>query len=338
MYIFIDESGSFVPPPLGHTNAWNSIAAFVLPEGHRSRMSTALANLKRETLWPQSRELKLKNICESTYFRFLAHLAQLDGVLFAVLIDMATNNITTIQRHQRNQAAKIIKHVDKMQHENGRVALHQLSDQVAGLSPQLYVQLQCQVELIDTIARSSSLYFVQRNPKTLEHFRWRIDQKNATRTKYERSFFALTPGLLQSRSLADPWIMLKGADYSGFDRFDFPPGEEPTYLREAYGIDTGPEPPVNLGKLFRENFKFVDSKQSPGVQVADLLAAGIRRSLRQDFDDSVHASRLLGAMMVQGEQPRPPVRLLTLSDEGVLTGDAQGLVAEMTRYARPMLV
>lgn len=250
---------------------------------------------------------------------------------------MATNDITATRRHQRDQAANIVKHVDKMLHETGRAALHQLSDQVTGLSAQLYVQLQCQVELVDTIARSASLYFVQRHPKTLEHFRWRIDQKNATRTKYERSFFALTPALLQSRSLADPWMMLEGSDYTGFDRCDFPPGEEPTYLREAYGIDTGPEPLMNLGKLFRENFKFVDSKQSPGVQVADLLAAGIRRTLRGGFDDNLRASRLLGAMMVQGERRRPPVRLLTLANERVLTGDARGLVAAMTRYARPML-
>ena len=337
MYIFVDESGSFVPPPLGHTNAWNSIAAFVLPEGHRTRMSAALAALKCETSWPQSRELKLRDIGEATYFRFLARLARLDGVLFAVLTDMATNDITATERHQSRQAANIVKHVDKMLHETGRTALHQLSDQVNGLSAQLYVQLQCQVELVDTIARSASLYFVQRHPKTLGHFRWRVDQKNATRTKYERSFFALTPALLQSRSLADPWIMLEGADYSGFDRFNFPPGEEPTYLRDAYGIDTGPEPLMNLGKLFRESFKFVDSKQSPGVQVADLLAAGIRRTLRRGFDDNLRASRLLGAIMVQAEQRRPPVRLLTLSDERVLAGDAHGLVAAMAHNARPML-
>ena len=337
MYIFIDESGSFVPPPHGHTNVWNSIAAFVLPEGHRTRMSAALAKLKSETPWPQSRELKLRHIGEATYFRFLARLARLDGVLFAVLTDMATNDIAATKRHQSDQAANIVKHIDKMLHETGRAAVHQLSDQVSGLSAQLYVQLQCQVALVDAIVRSASLYFVQRHPKTLGHFRWRIDQKDATRTKYERSFFALTPALLQSRSLAEPWITLEGADYSSFDRFDFPPGEEPAYLRDTYGIDTGPEPPINLGKLFRENFKFVDSKQSPGVQVADLLAAGIRRTLRGGFDDNLRASRLLGAIMVQAERWRPPVRLLTLSDEGVLTGGARDLVAAMARHARPML-
>ena len=300
-------------------------------------MADALSALKRETDWPPNRELKLKNISEATYFRFLKRLAQLDGLLFAVLTDMGTNNVANTQRHQRNQAASIVKHIDKMLHQNGRTALQQLAAQVAALPAQLYIQLVCQVELVDMIARSASLYFVQRHPKTLGNFRWRIDQKNATRTKYERSFFAVTPALLQSKSLDEPWIMLKDADYSAFDRFDFPPGEEPCYLREAYGIDTGPEPPMNLGKLFRENFDFVDSKLTPGVQVADLLATGIRRTLRLGFDDNSRASRLLGAIMVQGERRQPPVKLLTLADERDLTGDARGLVAAMTDRARPML-
>lgn len=94
---------------------------------------------------------------------------------------------------------------------------------------------------------------------------------------------------------------------------------------------------MNLGKLFRESFKFVDSKQSPGVQVADLLAAGIRRTLRGGFDHNLRASRLLGGIMVQAEQRRPPVRLLTLSDERVLTRHARDLVVAMARHARPML-
>ena len=301
-------------------------------------MVDALSALKQETQWPRSRELKLKNVDEAAYFRFLARLAHLDGVLFAVLTDMATNDVSSTQNHQQSQAANIVKHIDKMRHETGRAAVQQLANLVADLAPQLYVQLQCQVALVDTVARSVSLYFVQRHPKTLAHFRWRIDQKNETRNRYERAFFTLTPALLQSRSFSEPWTMLKGADYSAFDRFEFPPGEEPTYLTEAYGIDTGPEPAFNLGMLFREDFVFVDSKQSPGVQVADLLAAGIRRTLRRGFDDNDQASRLLGELMVQAPQKRPPVSLLTLSDECVLAGPVPDLVVTMTGHARAMLV
>lgn len=334
MFVFVDESGSFVPS--GTVNAWNSIAAYVLPEAHRTKMLAALVRLKREAGSPGNRELKLKDLSELQYFKFLSHLGELEGVLFSVLIDMGTNDAVTIQEHQQGQASSIVKHIDKMRHEGGRAALQLLADQVADLPPQLYVQLQCQVVLVDTITRSASLYFVQRHPKTLGHFRWRIDQKNTTRTKYERTFFTMTPAILQSRSIAEPLVTLEGADYSAFNRFEYAPGEEPAYLRETYGIDTGPEAVFDVGKLFREDLKFVDSKKSPGIQVADLLAAGVRRTLRQEFHDNDRASSLLGSIMVQAEHRRPPLRLITLTQDEYRTGAPANLVRAMTKRARRM--
>ena len=336
MHIFIDESGTFVPSD--STNAWNSIAAYVLPEGHRRKMVDALDHLKREVGSPGIREIKLKHVSEHAHFRFLSALSQLDGVLFSVLIDMGANDKDTIQRHQQWQAAGITKNIGSMKYEAGRGAVQNLSDEVIDLSPQLYVQLQCQIILVEAILRSATLYFVQRRPETLGHFRWRIDQKNVTWTKYERTFFTLTPAILQTKFILKPWVMLDGADYGGFNRFKFPPGEEPTFLRDQYGIDSCRTPPDNLGKLCRENFEFVDSKQSPGVQVADLLAAGLRRTLRQGFADNDHASRLLGSIMVQSKLGQPPVTLMTLGEEDCLAGTHANLVRAMISWARNMLV
>lgn len=336
MHIFIDESGSFVPSD--HPNAWNSIAAYVLPEGHRRKMGETLEQLKRQAGSSRSREVKLRNVTEHSYFRFLSALSQLDGVLFSVLIDMGANDEQTIQRHQQGQVAGITKNIGRMKYEAGRRAVRHLANQVLDLSPQLYVQLQCQVLLVDMIVRAAMLYFVQRSPKTIGHFRWHIDQKDATRTKYERTFFALTPALLQTKSISNPWDLLEGADYSSFSRFEFPPGEEPTYLRDQYGIDSGPEPVGNLGKLCREKFEFVDSKESPGVQVADLLAAGLRRALRQGFADNDHVSRLLGSMMVQRAHNQPPVILATLGADDYLTGTHATLIRAMGNHARRMVV
>ena len=97
------------------------------------------------------------------------------------------------------------------------------------------------------IVRDGVLYFVQRFPKSLGKFRWKIDQKNSTRTEYEKTFETLTPALLQSFSLREPIPMLEGADYSAFQRFDYPEGETPTYLKTVYGIDIGEKgPPLNI--------------------------------------------------------------------------------------------
>ena len=225
-----------------------------------------------------------------------------------------------------------------MKHQGGRKGVRRLADQVLDLSPQLYVQLQCQVMLVDTVIRSALLYFVQRHPKTLGRFRWWIDQKNATRTRYETVFFALTPGFVQSKSLTEPHAMLEGADYRAFARFEYQPGEEPTYLKDAYGIDTGPDPGIDVGKIWRDDFKFVDSRCTPGVQIADLLAAGIRRTLRRGFAHNDRAADLLGSLMVQAADGSPPARLITLAGGSYLDGTSSRLVNMMTSSVRGMVV
>ena len=226
-----------------------------------------------------------------------------------------------------------------MLYENGRRAVEILSDKVRNLSPQLYVQLQCQINLISMIVRDGVLYFVQRFPKSLGKFRWRIDQKNLTRTEYEKTFEMLTPALLQSFSLREPIPILEGEDYSAFQRFDYPEGETPTYLKTAYGIDIGDRgPPLNIGQLIHEDFNFVDSMANQGVQVADLIATGIRHCLRMKFTNNQEAARLLGRLMVQREGNKPPVLLLSFSKEGErVSNRVEDLIHIMRRNCRPML-
>ena len=128
-----------------------------------------------------------------------------------------------------------------------------------------------------SVIRLGVLYFVQRIPHELNSFRWRIDQKNARRTEYEKAFETIAPGLLQSISLEEPMMMLNGADYSAFKRFEYAKGEAPDHLMTTYGIDIDVSDSTNIGKLVHEDLKFVDSEKEAGVQVADLLASGMRR-------------------------------------------------------------
>ncbi len=288
---------------------------------------------------PPTVEIKLRDIRESDYFDFLVRLGKLNGVLFTVATDAGLNKIVDIVKHQEGQAAKIIEHKDRMHHQSARLGLQALSDQVRELAPQLYVQLHCQVTLLSSIVLDGILYFVQRFPRTLGTFRWRIDQKNSTRTEYEKAFVALTPPILQTISLSEPLPMLEGADYSAFQRFDYSEEERPTYLKTAYGIDIrGNGPTLNIGKLIREDLKFEDSKANQGVQVADLLAAGVRRCLRNQFEDGRRAAQLLGGLMVQSKARRPAVRLLAfcLAEETV-SNEVARFINIMTRSSRGMV-
>ena len=223
-----------------------------------------------------------------------------------------------------------------MKFEGGRQGLQILADQMEALSPQLYVQLHCQINLLFDVVRRSLLYFVQSHPMSLSNFRWRVDQKNTTRIDFEDAFEKIVPVALQSKSLETPIIMMEGADYSYLAPYEYKEGEAPTYLKEEYGIEV--DSGINIGKLIRKDFKFADSKASKGVQVADLLASGVRRCFRNGFADNPEAARLLGQLMLQDQQGHYPLQLIGFRDSRLRLGSAaENAVNTMIRNCRPML-
>ena len=329
MYVFIDESGSFAPAL--HRDSWNAIVAYMVPECGRMRLWQALTKLRTAAGVRQPREIKLRDVDEKDYLDFLARVNESQGILLAVATDAGRYDTAGIEKHRDTQASEVMRHLNVMRYESGRQALQLLSQRVQELSPQLYIQLKCQVVLMDFALRCGTLYFVQRFPKDLGRYRWRIDQKNSTKTEYETAFETLTPAWLQTFSLEKPFPILEGADYSAFRRLDYPEGSVPTYLKTVYGIDVHGEISTNIGKLF-EDLKFVDSQRDHGVQIADFLASGLRRCLRGRFKDNQRVARLLGALMPQGETGDPPIKLLGFSEK------AQKLTAEFTTLIRMMSI
>ncbi|AOI57454.1 hypothetical protein WI26_07460 [Burkholderia diffusa] len=134
-------------------------------------------------------------------------------------------------------------------------------------------------------------------------------------------------------------IVLEGEDYRHFKRFEYEPGTEPNYLKETYGldVDTGSGNVANIGKMINDDFKYVDSQKFSGVQVADLIASGVRRVLRSNFDSPESVALALGMNMLQAPKGETTVRLLSLDQEGLTNEKATAFVQLMNRYSRPLL-
>lgn len=259
----------------------------------------------------------------------------LGGLAFAVAVDVGLHRPDAIVRHQDGQANKIVEHREKMKHESARLDIDDLAAEIRSLPSQLYTQLICQVELFHKVLTRAPLYFVQRHPPTLGYFRWRLDQKAKVPTAYEKAFQKILPAILQSKSFSDPMIMLEGADYSHFSRFDYPSGEKPTYLKEQYGIDV--EEGSNIGKIVLTDFKLADSATTPGLQIADLLASGIRRLFRGGFKSEEKIAVLIGSNMVQQMQREYPIKLVSLDKTAAVSKHSAHLIHLMSSSTRPML-
>jgi len=330
--IYIDESGTFVNADAA--GSWNVIAAYASPESSRRDIAECVGALRRKH--PNKiGEVKLKDISEDEYFVFLTELTRLGGVVFCVATDAGRNDSIAVAAHQIGQVKGVLKHLDKMIHESGKEALRQLSQKIANLPPQLYIQLVCLLELMHNVISGSILYFVQRHPQTLNEFRWRLDQKDIEKTAYEKAFELLCAPSLQSKSFNDPILMVTGFDYSHMARYEFAKEEFPTHLREIYGIPV--KDGFNVVKMARGNFKLVDSKKLDGIQVADLIASGMRRCLRRGFLNNDTAAELLGSLLVEKLRGRPSVGLISLHNESLLDADTAHVVNIMTRASRPML-
>jgi hypothetical protein len=331
MYIFVDESGTFTNS--NKLDAWCVVCAYVAPE-HKRRSIDNLVNRVR-AIGNNGAETKLKHLSESQYTWFLEELRTLGGLAFAVAVDVGLHRPEGVVQHQDGQANKIVEHREKMKHESARQGIDDLAAEIRSLPPQLYTQLICQVELFHKVLTRAPLYFVQRHPPTLGNFRWRLDQKARVPTAYEKAFQKILPAILQSKSFSDPMIMLEGADYSHFSRFDYPPEEKPTYLKEQYGIEVGEG--SNIGRIVSENFKLADSATTSGLQIADLLASGIRRLFRSGFKSEEKIALLIGGNMVQQMQGEHPIKLVSLDKTAVVSNHSAHLIHLMAFSGRPML-
>lgn len=337
LHIYIDESGSFANTTA--PGAWNCVAAYVSPEQDRCKVEQFLADLKTTVRNPKhAREIKLGELDETEYFSFLLRLSSLSGIVFCVCSDAASQSNQEIARHQEVQCQKVEEHKDKMLYPEGREGLVFFAEELRKVAPQLYVQLYHHIYLIFQVVNYGSLFFVQRIPKTLREFRWRIDQKNESKNVFQDAYLKLSLPILQTMSMRWPFPQLEGADYSSFERYDFAPEEKPTYLKDTYGIEV--RDGFNLGKLIREDMKFEDSKNNLGIQVADLIASGIRRCLRGNFSDNDRAASLLGRLTIRGLEDHPAIRLIGFGTEESQAVDstADRMVTIMRRMSKPMLV
>lgn len=337
MNIYIDESGTFVGTS-SKPNAWNCVVAYASPETDSRNIVKLLNKLKIHSGMKYSDEIKLKHTDEETYFKFLKELGQLNGLLFVVATNGFHNKKEIIENHKNLQVAGILKNKPNMKHEGGRIGLQLLSDQLGNLPPQLYIQLHCQITLLHDFIKRGIVYFVQRQPSTLGSFKWRVDQKNTSKTEFEDAFEKIAPAMLQSISLKDPMIMLIGEDYSHFSKFNFAKGDEPTYLKDEYGIEIDTSNATNIGNLIRENMKFENSKENLGIQIADLLASGIRRCLRRDFKNNLLAAKLLGGLIPQNQNNDQSIHLITLENNLIYLDNSTSLIIKtMTEHSKSML-
>lgn len=333
MNIYIDESGTFVSAPT--KCSWNVVVALVVPESSRKDLQGAIRAIKLATRTSLTDEAKLGSLTEEQYLCFLGDIERTRAILFCTATDAGLNDPARLLKHQQMLVAKIRESIPRMKYDGGKQGRALLADQLEVIPPQLYAQLVCQVDLLHDVILRSINYFAQRIPGTLSAFRWRIDQKNTSKTVFEEAFEKIAPELLQERSFREPIAKVEGFDYRRMIAYEYAADNIPKYLQADYGVNV--KNALNIGKLIRDDLKFEDSRSSVGIQAVDLLASGFRRCLRGQFLENHEVAVALGRLTLQNKKGMLPIRLVSFSEEdGDADQTASSVIKAMARESKKM--
>lgn len=229
MYIFIDESGGFQVPVKAKPHAISCVAALVIPENFAKTLFTKFRRIIRP--WKGSgREVKGSQLTEEQVATILKLLKRFDVIVIAACLDMGLHTKAGIEAHKNEQAECFLEAAQGTKPEMRR-DLEDLSARIRALSNQLYAQAMVLNEVVRKTYLSSTLYYVQRIPSTLGSFKWRVDAKDTAITNYEKLWMKIVLPALQTHSLREPMVQLKGADYSAFSKFEKTLPEPPLYLK-----------------------------------------------------------------------------------------------------------
>jgi hypothetical protein len=197
------------------------------------------------------------------------------------------------------------------------------------------VQAVLLTSLLEKVLQVATLYYVQRIPKTLGAFRWRIDAKDVTATPYEKLWQEVVGPFLQSRSLTSPLQSMEGADYSAFSRFSGEMPQAPEYLRAHVQKPQSRFSYLDLDAVLSD-LRFCASHRTSGIQIVDMLAAGIRRACNGSL--TATACKGLGRLMATPERGYDCVRFLALEDFNQPTLPYTRIVKEWNRESRRLVI
>lgn len=330
MYIYIDESGQFIPLNKARSRA-AAVVALVVPGGQRVALVREFKKTKKR-LRPRTLELKGSSLSEWEAAEILAMLGKYDLILEAVVLDVGQHYDDDVTRFKLQQSEKLLEHITR---EHQPTLIQQLLEtqvRLAGLPNQLFIQAFCMFELLSRLLETATIYYSQRAPQQLGRFHWRVDAKSQSLTTVERLWTLLLLPIIYTRSLERPMGMIPGGDYSFFGRFDAAPDPDDPPRRGYYRTD--------LKRVFREDLRFLDSKDDLGLQIADIVAAILTRALNGTLQES--GWRGLGRILVR--RAEQTVHLIALSPdvrqpttESVANETWARVITVLERSAKPMI-
>ena len=205
-------------------------------------------------------------------------LRQSGCLFFVELIELGLHSVAGLELHRARSAEGMLGNLTDAHHATLWAECRALKARLERLPLQLYVQAVALNQLLATVLSEGTAYFALRHPKELGRFEWVLDAKgdNGKLTEWEDWWKSVFMPFMQSTSLQKPILILEGADYSYFDRFEV---EMPEHLLSRLPDAGNRTASVNLRTVFTEHFR-ITNKGEEGLELVDIVTNGVRRAFK----------------------------------------------------------
>lgn len=334
MEIFIDEGGQFI-----QTSGWSVVCALALPDREVGPARRKLAYLTRD--WPKAPTGELKGgSLDANHLKALVDLLfARDALMHAVAVDMSMENSERLKSHKQKQCEFLTAFLTPQHHANLVAQVRALRRTLEAMPTQLYVQSVLMSELTSITIERITMYFAQRRPRELGHFRWTIDAKDPCRITTQEKWWRDTLGPLQeSRSSRKPLGRVDDPDfdYRFFDKaYEFE--KKMWYPDKPSEIITG----YDIRKILSDQISFKDLRSDILLQAIDILTNFLRRLLIGRVTDPAIA-QTLGRLQIHQRPAKgvyQSIHLLTLTTDGRSEQSQLGrMLKRMSLAGRSMLL
>jgi len=268
MHIYIDESGSFTFD-VKEKLPWSVVGAYAVDEARLNDVEDALNALKLKVNAPEETELKSQDIDTKRpgpYLEFVRDLADIGGLFVPSIVFCPIDS----KQFYMDVA------------ERDRTLPHGDAGITSEKRLQLYLQANVLCELVNAALWGSVGYFSKFSASTLSEFHWFVDEK----AKVDDFVNLYVRGYLSGEGTNFNYAPVRSTHLS----LDVFYGFHGRADRAGFSVD----------KVLRK-FRFVDSKTTVGVQIVDQLTGGLRRCLKQHWEDNELVAKALAALMIQQE-------------------------------------
>ena len=304
MHIYIDESGIF-SNPANRPNVASLVVDLTVPSAFKAALFKSFRKLA-PTLPTEDGEVKGRLLDEEQIATVLQLLAKFDCIVEINVIDLGIHTDDQLAEYQKGTCEIIAGWATDDRAEEFKKRVAKIAAALQKPKSPLFVESFLLMVLIPRILDISMNYYARRLPKELGSYHWVVDAKEKFVTDFEHAWYTTVFPSVEHQSKQTPFQPIENGDYSYLAPFyELPPELAERAARELRDDPT--KIAFNIQRVLSD-FKFQDSKDNVGLQLADIVANATQRALNGKLRPEGYEG--VGELLVL--QADPGIRLCVL--------------------------